>query len=98
VNVGSSVNEALAGLERTRDILKENIEEADPKRTANDSHDHGEIELKMLDLRTTPENPCLHDVSFRGATRNRNGAGGPSGAGKPRSSDDCLVLHRRRPG
>jgi len=64
VNVGSSVNEALAGLERTRDILKENIEkriEADqrfPRFTAK-------LNLKMLDLRTTPEKPVLHDRFVR---------------------------------
>ena len=40
VSIGTQVNEALAGIERTRDILRESREESDPRRTREIAYHH----------------------------------------------------------
>ena len=82
VSVGSSVNEALAGLERTRDILKENREESDPKRTREIPTIIGEVEFKEVTFSYETGKEVLHGVSFQAAPGSVTALVGPSGAGK----------------
>jgi len=82
VSIGTQVNEALAGLERTRDILKENIEEADPKRTQAIPTIRGEVEFENIGFAYDTGKPVLHGVSFRAEPGTVTALVGPSGAGK----------------
>jgi ABC-type multidrug transport system fused ATPase/permease subunit len=82
VNVGSSVNEALAGLERTRDILKENREESDPKRTQIIPTIRGDIAFENVTFSYETGKEVLHGVSFDAAPGSVTALVGPSGAGK----------------
>jgi len=82
VSVGSSVNEALAGLERTRDILKENREESDPKRTREIPAVRGEVQFQNVTFAYDAGKQVLHGVSFDAAPGTVTALVGPSGAGK----------------
>jgi ABC-type multidrug transport system fused ATPase/permease subunit len=82
VSVGSSVNEALAGLERTRDILKENREESDPKRTREIPVIRGEVEFKDVKFSYETGKEVLHGISFGADPGSVTALVGPSGAGK----------------
>jgi ABC-type multidrug transport system fused ATPase/permease subunit len=82
VSVGSSVNEALAGLERTRDILKENREESDPKRTQTIPAIRGDVAFKEVTFSYETGKEVLHGVSFQAAPGTVTALVGPSGAGK----------------
>jgi ABC-type multidrug transport system fused ATPase/permease subunit len=82
VSVGSSVNEALAGLERTRDILKENREESDPKRTQTIPTVRGDVAFKEVTFSYDTGKQVLHGVSFHADPGTVTALVGPSGAGK----------------
>lgn len=82
VSVGSSVNEALAGLERTRDILKENREESDPKRTREIPTIVGEVAFEDVTFSYETGKQVLNGVSFNADPGSVTALVGPSGAGK----------------
>jgi len=82
VSVGSSVNEALAGLERTRDILKENREESDPKRTREIPTVIGDVAFESVTFSYETGKQVLNGVSFNADPGTVTALVGPSGAGK----------------
>ncbi len=82
VSVGSSVNEALAGLERTRDILKENREESDPKRTREIPTIVGEVAFQDVTFSYETGKQVLNGISFHANPGSVTALVGPSGAGK----------------
>jgi ABC-type multidrug transport system fused ATPase/permease subunit len=82
VNIGTQVNEALAGLERTRDILKESREEADPNRTREIGPINGTVEFDKVGFAYDPGKPVLHEISFQAGPGSVTALVGPSGAGK----------------
>jgi ABC-type multidrug transport system fused ATPase/permease subunit len=82
VGIGGSVNEALAGLERTRDILKENREESDPKRTREIPVIRGEVAFQDVTFSYDTGKQVLHGVSFHANPGSVTALVGPSGAGK----------------
>ena len=82
VSVGSSVNEALAGLERTRDILKEKREESDPKRTETIPTIRGDVAFQDVTFSYDTGKQVLHGISFQASPGTVTALVGPSGAGK----------------
>jgi ABC-type multidrug transport system fused ATPase/permease subunit len=82
VSVGSQVNEALAGLERTRDILKENREESDPKRTQTIPTIRGDVAFQDVTFSYDTGKQVLHGISFEASPGTVTALVGPSGAGK----------------
>jgi subfamily B ATP-binding cassette protein MsbA len=82
VNIGTQVNEALAGLERTRDVLREGREESDPRRQREIGAIIGNIEFGEVGFAYEPGKPILHGVSFRAEPGSVTALVGPSGAGK----------------
>jgi len=82
VNIGTQVNEALAGLERTRDILKESREETDPRRQLEIGHITGNVEFQEVGFAYEPGKPVLYEVSFSAEPGSVTALVGPSGAGK----------------
>jgi ABC-type multidrug transport system fused ATPase/permease subunit len=82
VNIGTQVNEAVAGLERTRDVLNESREEADPRRQNEIGPINGTVEFQEVGFAYEAGKPVLHEVSFSANPGSVTALVGPSGAGK----------------
>jgi subfamily B ATP-binding cassette protein MsbA len=74
--------EALAGLERTREILNENTEEQTPGRTLFLDRIEGRVEFNNVSFSYETGKQVLYDVSFESAPDTVTALVGPSGAGK----------------
>src|ERR1700685_1105575 len=82
VGIGPQITEALAGLERTREVLNENPEEASPNRTEGLGRITGQVIFENVGFSYDTGKPVLHDVSFESEPGTVTGLVGPSGAGK----------------
>jgi subfamily B ATP-binding cassette protein MsbA len=76
------MTEALAGLERTREVLSESLEEKDPRRTQNLDRVEGRVSFEHVDFAYDPGKPVLRDVNFSSDPDTSTALVGPSGAGK----------------
>jgi ABC-type multidrug transport system fused ATPase/permease subunit len=81
-NIGTQLTEALAGLDRTREILSENPENVDPERTISLPAIRGELSFEHVDFAYEPDKPVLHDVSFVALPGTVTALVGSSGSGK----------------
>ncbi len=82
VQIGTQLTEALAGLERTREILRERQEDDDPKRTVSLGEIRGEVVFDNVTFEYEAGKPVLHDVSFRADPGTVTALVGSSGSGK----------------
>jgi ABC-type multidrug transport system fused ATPase/permease subunit len=82
VGIGTQITEALAGLERTREVLNEHPEDEDPKRNLRLGRIDGDIEFRNVSFGYTPEKPVLHAVSFQASPGTLTALVGSSGSGK----------------
>jgi ABC-type multidrug transport system fused ATPase/permease subunit len=82
VAIGTQLSEALAGLERTREILNEKPEDAAAGRTQTVGRLRGEIVFERVNFAYDPNKPVLFDVSFEAMPGTVTALVGPSGAGK----------------
>ncbi len=74
--------EALAGLERTREILNENTEDQTPGRKLFLDRIEGRVEFNNVSFSYETGKQVLYDVSFESAPDTVTALVGPSGAGK----------------
>jgi ABC-type multidrug transport system fused ATPase/permease subunit len=82
VGIGTQLTEALAGLERTREVLNESPEDEDPRRTLSLGRIEGEVEFRDVSFGYTPDKPVLHQVSFLASPGTLTALVGSSGSGK----------------
>jgi subfamily B ATP-binding cassette protein MsbA len=82
VNIGTQISEALAGLERTRQILRERPEDEDPKRTALLPPINGHVQFQDVFFSYEENKPVLHGVSFDARPGTVTALVGSSGSGK----------------
>jgi subfamily B ATP-binding cassette protein MsbA len=82
VNIGTQISEALAGLERTRQVLSERPEDQDPGRTLNIGPIRGDVVFDDVTFAYTPGRDVLHGISFRSRPDTVTAFVGPSGSGK----------------
>jgi ABC-type multidrug transport system fused ATPase/permease subunit len=82
VGIGPQITEALAGLERTREVLNENVEDESPNRVERLSRITGQVIFENADFAYDTGKPVLHDVSFVSEPGTVTALVGPSGAGK----------------
>jgi ABC-type multidrug transport system fused ATPase/permease subunit len=82
VQIGTQLTEALAGLERTREILRERQEDADPKRVNTLGQIRGEVIFDDVTFEYEAGKPVLHDVSLRAEPGTVTALVGSSGSGK----------------
>src|SRR5580692_4696770 len=82
VSIGPQITEALAGLERTREVLNEKMEQEDPRRTQSLGRIRGEVQFDNVNFAYDTGKMVLHDVSFDSQPGTVTALVGPSGAGK----------------
>jgi subfamily B ATP-binding cassette protein MsbA len=82
VQIGTQITEALAGLDRTVEILSERPEDEDPKRTERGNAIDGNVAFEQVNFAYDPGKPVLHDVSFASQPGTVTALVGPSGSGK----------------
>jgi ABC-type multidrug transport system fused ATPase/permease subunit len=82
VGIGPQITEAIAGLERTREVLDEKPEDEDAKRTVALGRIVGRVEFEHVDFAYDPSKPVLRDISFQSEPGTVTALVGPSGAGK----------------
>lgn len=81
--IGTQITEALAGLDRTREVLNEAREDQDPQRTLILPEPiQGEIAFEHVDFSYEPGKPVLDDVSFSSRPGTVTALVGSSGSGK----------------
>jgi subfamily B ATP-binding cassette protein MsbA len=80
--IGTQITEALAGLDRTREILEQNREDVDPQRTIELPPINGEIVFDHVNFSYEPGKPVLEDVSFESRPGSVTALVGSSGSGK----------------
>jgi ABC-type multidrug transport system fused ATPase/permease subunit len=82
VAIGTQLTEALAGLERTQEILQEHPEDQDPRRTVTLRDIRGTVEFKDVSFSYDGVRTVLHDVSFLSEPGTVTALVGSSGSGK----------------
>jgi ABC-type multidrug transport system fused ATPase/permease subunit len=82
VAIGTQITEAITGLERTREILNETQEDADPRRTVKLDRITGYVATQDVSFAYDSRKEVLHDVSFQSEPGTVTALVGPSGAGK----------------
>ncbi len=82
VSIGTQLTEALAGLERTQEIMRERPEDHDPKRSVSLPDIIGTVEFDDVNFSYDGEHEVLHDVSFRSEPGTVTALVGSSGSGK----------------
>ncbi len=82
VGIGTQLTEALAGLERTKEIFSETREDVDPRRVATLGPIRGEVVFEDVRFAYNEGKEVLHGVSFRAEPGTVTALVGPSGSGK----------------
>jgi ABC-type multidrug transport system fused ATPase/permease subunit len=82
VSLGPMMTEAMAGLERTREVLVENPEDQDPNRTVKLGRIDGRVTFEGVDFSYETGKQVLYGVSFDSQPGTVSAFVGPSGAGK----------------
>jgi ABC-type multidrug transport system fused ATPase/permease subunit len=82
VNVGTQLTEALAGLDRTTEILNEPSEDHIFARTQVVERMQGDVVFKGVTFAYTPDKPVLHGISFESKPGTVTALVGSSGSGK----------------
>jgi subfamily B ATP-binding cassette protein MsbA len=82
VAIGTQITEAITGLERTREILNEKLEDEEPGRTQTLERVNGLVEMENVGFAYDTRKEVLHEVSFRSQPGTVTALVGPSGAGK----------------
>ena len=82
VGIGTQITEAIAGLERTREVLDETPENEDPRRTINLGEIRGDVAFENVSFAYEQKKTVLHDISFRARHGTVTALVGSSGSGK----------------
>ncbi len=81
-SIGTQITEALAGLDRTREVLAEGREDQDPDRTIVLPAITGQIRFEHVDFSYEPGKPVLEDITFASQPGTVTALVGSSGSGK----------------
>ena len=94
VNIGTQMSEALAGLERTREVLRERPENDDPERTEVIGPIAGEVDFENVEFAYETGKTVLHGISFEARPGTVTAFVGPSGSGKSTTIGLISAFHK----
>jgi ABC-type multidrug transport system fused ATPase/permease subunit len=101
VTIGTQLTEAIAGFERTLEVLAEADEESDPRRVfsfAPGAQLKGEVLFENVSFSYTPDKPVLRSVSLSAEPGTITALVGPSGSGKSTMINLICAFHTPRSG
>ncbi|MCL4125698.1 UNVERIFIED_CONTAM: hypothetical protein GTU68_028896 [Idotea baltica] len=81
-NIGSQLTEALAGLDRTEELMNMTTEDEDPNRTKILNEVKGELEFNDVSFAYEEGKEVLHNISFKAPSGSVIALVGSSGSGK----------------
>jgi subfamily B ATP-binding cassette protein MsbA len=82
VGIGTQLTEAIAGLERTREVLRERPEDLDPRRSVAMGEIRGDVVFEEVGFAYETGKPVLHGISFEARSGTVTALVGSSGSGK----------------
>jgi subfamily B ATP-binding cassette protein MsbA len=82
VGIGTQITEAMAGLDRMREVLSEPPEDHDPRRTGLLENPQGAVRFDAVDFEYEAGKPVLKKVSFEAPPGTVTALVGSSGSGK----------------
>jgi subfamily B ATP-binding cassette protein MsbA len=82
VNIGTQLTEAMAGMDRTREVMAEIEEDASPSRTVEIGSIRGDVEFENVEFEYEKGKPVLHGISFESKPGTVTALVGSSGSGK----------------
>ena len=82
VGIGTQITEALAGLERTREVMREATEDALPGRVVDIGPIQGDVVFDKVSFSYEDDKKVLHEISFDAERGTVTALVGPSGSGK----------------
>ncbi|MGO9302311.1 MAG: ABC transporter ATP-binding protein, partial [Candidatus Korobacteraceae bacterium] len=98
VGIGTQITEAIAGLERTREVLDEIPENEDPDRTVTLGPIRGDIIFQNVNFAYELQKTVLHDVSFHAWPGTVTALVGSSGSGKSTIIGLIAAFHKPNEG
>jgi len=94
VNIGTQLTEALAGLERTHDVLMERPEDEDPERVLTSGTILGDVAFQNVKFSYAEGKEVLHGISFHARPGTVTAFVGPSGSGKSTTIGLIAAFHK----
>ena len=82
VSIGTQLSEAMAGLDRTNEIMNEGEEDSDPQRDRTLGTLRGDVEFHNVEFEYEAGKPVLHGISFDSRPGTVTALVGSSGSGK----------------
>ncbi len=93
VGIGTQLTEAVAGLERTREILNERAEDAEPSRTGTLGLIEGDVRFEDVRFSYEESKEVLHGISFHSSPGTVTALVGSSGSGKSTTIGLVAAFH-----
>ncbi|HEV7922093.1 MAG TPA: ABC transporter ATP-binding protein [Thermoanaerobaculia bacterium] len=94
VAIGTQLSEAFAGLERIREVMGEQTEDAEDAAKAHVEAVAGDLEFRDVSFEYAPGVPVLKGVSFTAGAGRSTALVGPSGSGKSTLISLVAAFHR----
>jgi len=82
VSIGTQLTEAIAGLDRTKELMSEAEEDSEPTRVTDLTSVVGDVRFENVGFAYTEDKPVLHGVSFDAKPGTVTALVGSSGSGK----------------
>ncbi len=98
VNIGTQLTEAMAGLDRTIEILNERDEFSDPQRIHTLGPIRGDVTFDNVSFAYEPDKPVLHGISFESVPGTMTALVGSSGSGKSTIISLICAFHKPNSG
>jgi subfamily B ATP-binding cassette protein MsbA len=98
VGIGTQITEAIAGLERSREVLSERPENEDPERTITLPLVHGDLAFEDVTFAYEAKKTVLHNISFESRPGTVTALVGSSGSGKSTIIGLIAAFHKPNEG